>query len=76
LAVIYGFALIMYSTSAVSPVVFTVLLSLTVIMALAMIVDIISEDKIETGHQALLVLLIIFTLPFGMLLYYIIRKFI
>jgi len=76
MAVLYGFALLAYSTSAVSPIVFTILLALTVIIGMAMIVEIISEDKIEHGHQALLIMLIVLTLPFGMLLYYIIRKFI
>jgi len=76
LSVYYGFAALAYSTVAVNPIIFIVLLSLTIIIGLAMVVEIISSEMIEPGHQALLVILVVLTLPIGMMLYYIIRKFI
>lgn len=74
LAILYAINGFSMSAKPVTPVIFISILGITIIIAIAMIVEIISSERMKWYWQGLLTIFIIVSGPIGMLFYYIIRK--
>lgn len=73
-AVLYLLNGLSYSAKPVTPALFVGILVITIIIGIAMIVEVISSERMKWHWQSLLTIFIIVTGPVGMLVYYVIRK--